>query len=160
MEGLRRVLRSQSPEETRALGRALGQALKPGDFVGLSGELGAGKTELVRGLAEGAGVPPSEVSSPSFALVNTYEGRLRLHHADLYRLVDEEELFAMGWDDVVQSDAAVVAEWIDKVPGAAPHDALRLAMRDEGGDVRGIEVEARGPRSEVLLDDWLKSVGI
>ena len=95
-----RRLVSPSPEETHRLGVKLGQLLQPGDFVGLIGDLGAGKTHLVRGVAEGAGVAHSEVASPTFAIVYPYDGRIPLYHADLYRLADYEELYATGFMDL------------------------------------------------------------
>ena len=85
---------TRSARATFALGVRLGELLEPGDAVALVGELGAGKTQLVRGICQGAGVPEREVASPSFAIVATYRGRIPVHHADLYRLADEDELHA------------------------------------------------------------------
>ena len=109
---MRRVLLT-SPEQTHALGVRLGALLAPGDFVGLVGQLGAGKTHFVRGVAEGAGVAPGEVSSPTFAIVHPYQGRFPLHHADLYRLKDEDELYATGFFDLLGPDSAMLVEWLE-----------------------------------------------
>ncbi|RKG79176.1 tRNA (adenosine(37)-N6)-threonylcarbamoyltransferase complex ATPase subunit type 1 TsaE [Corallococcus terminator] len=151
-----RRLVSPSPEETHALGVKLGELLAPGDFVGLVGELGAGKTHLVRGVAEGAGVAKSEVASPTFAIVYPYEGRIPLYHADLYRLADYEELYATGFVDMVaDNDRAMLVEWLDRIPQAAPREFLRVTLRHEGEAARSLEAEAFGARPAALLESWL-----
>jgi tRNA threonylcarbamoyl adenosine modification protein YjeE len=99
-----------SARETFRLGQALGRRLAPGDVVALVGDLGAGKTQLVRGACQGAGVPAGEVSSPTFAIVATHRGRLPVHHADLYRVADLDELYATGFLDLVGGDGAVLVE--------------------------------------------------
>jgi tRNA threonylcarbamoyladenosine biosynthesis protein TsaE len=152
---LRRTVLSRSPEETHRLGVRLGQLLQPGDFVGLVGDLGAGKTHLVRGVAEGAGVSRSEVASPTFAIVYPYRGRVPLYHADLYRLSDYDELYATGFLDLVGGDGAVLVEWLDRIPRAAPREYLRLTLRDTGEDSRELVVEAWGSRPVALLEAWL-----
>jgi tRNA threonylcarbamoyladenosine biosynthesis protein TsaE len=151
-----RVRELASVEETRALGRRLGELLQGGDFVGLSGNLGAGKTELTRAVCAGAQVPMEQVGSPSFAIVATYAGgRVPLIHADLYRVGDVDELYATGYFDLLGPASAALVEWIDLVPDAAPPDALQLILSITGPDSRRLEAEARGPRSEELLADWL-----
>ncbi len=150
-----RTVVSGSPEETHRLGVRLGQLLQPGDFVGLVGDLGAGKTHLVRGVAEGAGVSRSEVASPTFAIVYPYRGRLPLYHADLYRLADYDELYATGFLDLVGGDGAVLVEWLDRIPEAAPREYLRLTLRDTGEESRELAVEAWGARPAELLKAWL-----
>jgi len=152
---LRRTVQSQSPEQTHALGVRLGGLLQPGDFIGLIGDLGAGKTHLVRGVAEGAGVARSEVASPTFAIVYPYRGRVPLYHADLYRLADYDELYATGFFDLVGGDGAVLVEWLDKVPQAAPREYLRLTLRDTGEESRELVAEAWGARPVALLGAWL-----
>lgn len=105
---------SHSPEETQALGEAWGRAARPGWVIGLSGDLGAGKTQLVKGLARGLGLT-ARVQSPTFALVNTYEGgRLKLFHLDLYRLDTPDQIFAAGLDDFLQTDGITVIEWAER----------------------------------------------
>lgn len=143
-----------STRRTEALGRRLGALLRPGDFIGLEGELGAGKTTLIRAVAEGAGVAPRDVSSPTFGLFNLYAGRTtRLLHGDLYRLADDEELVATGFFDQLAEVAALV-EWIDRVPSALPPDSARLALHHAADGTRSMELSARGPRSTALLTDW------
>ncbi len=152
---LSRTVLSGSPEETHRLGVRLGQLLRPGDFVGLVGDLGAGKTHLVRGVAEGAGVSRSEVASPTFAIVYPYRGRLPLYHADLYRLADYDELYATGFLDLMGGDGAVLVEWLDRIPEAAPREYLRITLRDTGEVSRELVVEAWGSRPMALLEAWL-----
>ncbi len=154
---LSRTVVSGSPEETHRWGVRLGQLLQPGDFVGLVGDLGAGKTHLVRGVAEGAGVSRSEVASPTFAIVYPYRGRLPLYHADLYRLADYDELYATGFLDLVGGDGAVLVEWLDRIPEAAPREYLRLTLRDTGEESRELVAEAWGARPAELLKAWLSA---
>jgi tRNA threonylcarbamoyladenosine biosynthesis protein TsaE len=146
-----RVL-SRSARATHALGARLGRLLRPGDVVALVGDLGAGKTQLVRGACAGAGVPPGEVSSPSFAIVATYRGRIPVHHADLYRIADEDELYATGFGDLVGGEGALLVEWADRVPGALPAQKLTvtLAHHPTRPDARWIAVEGEGARFEEL----------
>ncbi len=152
---LERVLELSSPEETSALGERLGQVLAPGDFVGLVGELGAGKTHFSRAVAKGAGVDPKEVTSPTFAIVYPYRGRLPLYHADLYRLADADELYATGYFDLLQGDGALLVEWLDKVPEAAPEQLLRVELEVTGDQTRRARVGARGERAVALARRWL-----
>jgi tRNA threonylcarbamoyladenosine biosynthesis protein TsaE len=120
--------------------------------VALEGDLGAGKTELVRGACAGAKVPPAEVSSPSFAIVATYRGRIPIHHADLYRIGDEDELYATGFGDLVGGEGALLVEWADRVPGALPEERLtiRLGHHRTLPAVRRIEVIGVGARPAAL----------
>src|SRR5512136_98140 len=105
---------SHSPAETEALGEQWGRAAQRGWLIGLSGDLGAGKTQLVKGLARGLGVT-ARVQSPTFALVNTYEGgRLKLFHLDLYRLDAPEQIFAAGLEEFLQPDGVTVIEWAER----------------------------------------------
>jgi len=135
---------------TRRLGRKLGAALEPGDFIALTGDLGAGKTVLVKAIAEGAEVP-EPATSPTFALVNVYQGRLTLQHLDLYRLTGQAELFALGFDDLVAEAAATVCEWAEKAGDALPRDRLDIALEHAGPNSRNARLTATGPRGERLL---------
>lgn len=120
-------LRSASPEQTRAIGRSLGRSAPPGTVVALSGELGAGKTQLAKGVAEGLGVT-SVVNSPTFVLMNEHVGRLRLYHIDAYRLGDPEEAVAAGLLDEREVDGLTVIEWADRLDGWLPIDRLDLEL--------------------------------
>jgi tRNA threonylcarbamoyladenosine biosynthesis protein TsaE len=143
----------RSPEETRALGRRLGSLLRVGDFVALIGELGAGKTLLVRGAAEGAGVSGA-ASSPTFALVNLYRGgHVALQHLDLYRVSGPAELFALGFDDLLAEPAATVCEWAERAGSALPEDRLEVRLEATGPAERRATFAARGARAQQLLAD-------
>jgi len=146
MSGARSGIAVRSEKAMRALGERLGARLEPGDFVGLQGELGAGKTVLARGIAQGAGVPPGEVASPTFAIVYPYRGRIALNHADLYRIGDEDELYATGFYDLLASDAATLVEWIDRVPEAQPPERLTVRILRTGARTRQVELTAAGER--------------
>ncbi len=142
---------SRSARETSALGARLGRLLAPGDVVALVGELGTGKTQLVRGACRGARVPPTQVSSPSFAIVATYRGRIPVHHVDLYRIGDPDELYATGFHDLAGGDGALLVEWADRIPGAMPEEllAIRLAHGKRPSE-RRIEIEGTGERHAAL----------
>ncbi len=147
-------LLSPNADATFALGRALGVVLQSGDFVGLTGQLGAGKTLFSRGVAEGAGVPLDDVSSPTYSIIQSYRGRLALHHVDLYRLTSEEDLFSTGFHDLLEGEGAFLVEWIDQVRGAAPEDLLRLTLEVTSLETRTFKVTTSGPKSEALLQRW------
>lgn len=139
----------RSPAAMRRLGECLGRLLEVGDFVGLVGDLGAGKTVLTRGIAAGAGVPESEVASPTFAIVYPYRGRIFVHHADLYRLADVDELYATGFFDLLGQGATVV-EWIDRVPEALPQERLVVRIERSGERGRRVTLEPSGARPDEL----------
>jgi tRNA threonylcarbamoyladenosine biosynthesis protein TsaE len=145
---------SASPEETRALGEALGRVLQDGDFVGLVGDLGAGKTELARGIARGVGLRDEDVTSPSFAIVHQHHGRILLTHADLFRLTGSADLEGTGFHELRDGAGATLVEWVDRVPGAAPPDAMRIVLLEPGENARELVVTTSGPRSEHLLLRW------
>jgi len=138
------VRTTRSPAQTFALGQALGQILRTGDCLALSGPLGSGKTQFVKGLAAGLGLPDDDlVTSPTFVLVRQYAGRLKLYHIDAYRLRDSAELLALGLEEMLEEPAAVVAvEWADRVVQAVPDRAC------------WIEIEHRGPRCRRVHLSW------
>ena len=154
IQGERSII-SRSPAATLALGADLGRLLGAGDFVGLVGELGSGKTLFVRGVAEGAGVDPGRVSSPSFAIISVYRGRLNLYHADLFRLRDYDEVYATGFTDLPGADGAMLVEWLDRVPRAAPREMMLLSFENLGGQRRRLSARAFGTRYRALLEQWI-----
>lgn len=142
---------SLSVDETLAIGRQLGAALAPGHVLALVGPLGAGKTHFVKGLARGAGVDDDrKVTSPTFVLVNEYVGRIPLYHLDAYRLGGETELEALGFDEMITGEAAVVVEWADRVRDSLPPDHLRIVIDVTGPERREFTMTATGPRSDAL----------
>ena len=131
---------TNSAAETRALGEKLASRLKAGDVVVLEGELGAGKSELARGIARGLGVTET-VTSPSFTILNVYEsGRCPLYHFDWYRLESEEELYELGMDEYLGGDGIAVVEWAERCPDAVPENVLRIRLEVTGGESRRITV--------------------
>lgn len=149
------TLESASPERTFAIGRALGRAVRPGSVLALVGELGAGKTLLTKGVADGLGVT-SVVNSPTFVLMNEHPGRLRLYHIDAYRLEAPTEAAEAGLLDERQADGVTVIEWADRLDGWLPVDRLELALAF-GGDSerRSITWRAHGPAHEALAAEAL-----
>jgi tRNA threonylcarbamoyladenosine biosynthesis protein TsaE len=130
---------TQSEDETRAVARRLAGELAAGATVLLSGDLGTGKTVFVRGLAEGLGIDPEEVTSPTFTLVHEYRGgRLPLVHVDLYRL-DRAELDEIGLDPDLANQGVVAIEWAERLVRSIPA-ALNVRIVDDGADRRTIEV--------------------
>jgi tRNA threonylcarbamoyladenosine biosynthesis protein TsaE len=125
-------LASTAPEQTRALGRALGSAAVPGSLLALRGPLGAGKTQLAKGVAEGLDVP-TVVNSPTFVLMNEHVGRLRLYHVDAYRLSDPEEALAAGLLDDRELEGVTVIEWADRLEGWLPLDRLEIDLEPGSG---------------------------
>ena len=131
---------TNSAAETKALGEKLASRLKAGDVVALEGELGAGKSELARGIARGLGVTET-VTSPSFTILNVYEsGRCPLYHFDWYRLESEEELYELGMDEYLGGDGIAVIEWAERCPEAVPENVLRIRLEVTGGESRRITV--------------------
>ncbi len=120
---------SNSPGETEALGTALARKLPPGAVVAFTGDLGAGKTAFVRGMARGLGIP-DRVTSPTFTIVNEYEGgRLPLFHFDMYRLGSSDELFDIGWEDYLARGGVCAVEWSEIIDDALDPDAVRVDIR-------------------------------
>ncbi len=146
---------TSTPDQTADAGAALGAVARSGTVIGLVGELGAGKTLFVQGLARGLGVPAqTRVVSPTFTLINVYSGgRLPLHHADLYRLEREVELDEIGLDEAMRGDGVVAVEWADRFE-VLPADALRIGIRADSETDRTIEAAASGPDSEAVLVAW------
>jgi tRNA threonylcarbamoyladenosine biosynthesis protein TsaE len=139
-----RTVFSLSEEETVDLGRGLGRALKGGELLLLQGDLGYGKTVFVRGVASALGILPEEVSSPSYTLVHEYKGgRIPLFHIDLYRLdTPEEEVGALGIEDILSAGGVVLVEWGEKLPPFLRRGATTIRFHDVGEGSRRIEILA------------------
>ena len=137
----RRSVYSLSESETYELGRTLGQQVAGGELVLLEGPLGIGKTVFVRGLAAGLGIPPEEVSSPSFTLVQEYAGRRgRMVHVDLYRIEAVDDLSTLGLEELMGGGAVVVVEWGERLPLPYRRGALTVRFHDLGDASRRIEL--------------------
>ena len=129
-----------SEEETTAAGERLARSLGPGNVVLLYGDLGAGKTAFVRGLAQGVGADPADVSSPTFTLVQEYLGRLTLYHVDLYRL-EEREVDDLGLEELILGEGVVAIEWAERWRGR-PDDVIEVRIEDAGDEKRRIVVSS------------------
>jgi tRNA threonylcarbamoyladenosine biosynthesis protein TsaE len=140
-------LSSDTAEATREIGAQLGRQARPGDVFALYGDLGVGKTCLIQGLAAGLGVT-GPVTSPSFILIAEHIGRLPLHHVDLYRTEDLDEIRALGLEDLLDGDGVTVIEWADKVEPLLPEHSVRIRIRGVGDETRDFEVEG-------LPADWM-----
>lgn len=159
--------RSRGPEATHAVARALSSVLDEGGFViALRGPLGAGKTAFVKGLAEGLGLDPGIVSSPTFVIAHEYPSPargMRLVHLDLYRLEGPADLEAAGFLDVLDAGSIVAIEWADRMPQALPSDRLEIALSGPcvaGEAEREISVAATGLVAESVLRRWGLCLGV
>jgi tRNA threonylcarbamoyladenosine biosynthesis protein TsaE len=141
-----------APGETRELGRALGMALQEPALIRLSGELGAGKTCFVQGLARGLGVAEEEaVTSPTFTLMNHYHGRLDLYHFDLYRIAHADELIEMGMDEFLPGRGVAVVEWAERL-SAGEAATLSVHFEHAGEDVRRLTFASGDGAGERLIE--------
>jgi len=145
------VRTTRSAQETRAVGRSLAAALRPGDVLCLHGELGAGKTTFIQGVAEGLGLK-EQATSPSFTLLHEHRGRLLFYHLDLYR-VAAADLGEIGVEEVLGSEAVVAVEWAEKLPAALCPDALVIVITFDPCDEEGRRIlfRALGPRGKRML---------
>ena len=144
--------RTTSVEATERLGAAFAPALRVGDVLALSGDLGAGKTRFVSGLVH-ALAPRARVRSPSFTLVNEIDGAMPVYHMDLYRLEDVRDVEGLGLEEYVARGALVV-EWGERLPSVWLADALLISITPGAGDVRAFTAAAEGDRGHELLAAW------
>lgn len=158
------IFHSRGPGQTRRLGQRLGRLLRPGDIVLLSGELGAGKTVFVQGLARGLGVI-DPVTSKSFVLLGEYQGRrpsgqtgVLLYHADLYRLEAEEEAEELALAEYC-ADAVLAVEWPERAPAILPADHLLVRLDISGERTRTITIEGKGQRAAELVAALVRRPG-
>jgi tRNA threonylcarbamoyladenosine biosynthesis protein TsaE len=133
-------IRTRSPEETQQVGFDIGKSLKAPAVVLLRGSLGAGKTTLTRGIAQGLGLEDTSlVNSPSFTLVNIYQGVCPVYHVDLYRLEGDRDLYSIGLDDFLGSDGVTIVEWSERLTNPFD-DATVVEIEDAGGDERVLHI--------------------
>lgn len=136
---------------TEAFGQIIGKSVTGGETLALTGELGAGKTALVRGIATGLGTPSTHVTSPTFVLIHEYSGRLPLVHVDLYRLRSAAEAEGIGLQEYFRGETVTAIEWADKFPGLLPRDRLELTLEHRTRTARTVHLVACGPRASSLL---------
>lgn len=136
---------SNSPGETRNLGKSIGESLKGGEIILLHGDLGAGKTLLTKGIAEGLGIEGSvPVVSPSFTLVNIYKARLDIVHVDLYRL-NSDEIYDLGLEDYMDQEHVMVVEWAEKAPLFFSNRTFDITIEYKGENSRTISLNSQEP---------------
>ena len=133
---------SNSPLETEAIAADLARTLRGGECVALHGDLGAGKTQFVRGLVRGLGGNPRAVSSPTFVLLNVYDaGRLTVYHLDAYRVGGAEDFEAIGFTELLDQNGVVVVEWAERVRDLLPHDCINVRIEPLGEQRRQIDID-------------------
>ncbi|BAF58922.1 MAG: tRNA (adenosine(37)-N6)-threonylcarbamoyltransferase complex ATPase subunit type 1 TsaE [Pelotomaculum sp.] len=153
------VIKTFSPEETAGVGEKLAALLRPGDVICLNGDLGAGKTRLAQGVARGLGIE-GPVTSPTFTLINEYQGGLTLYHIDVYRLDSPAEMEDLGCAEYFYGEGVTLVEWADKVKDLLPGERLDIYIKrsPEGEDVREIIAVPRGERYRYLAEELTKVV--
>lgn len=147
---------SHSTAQTQNTGATLATYLQPGDIVLLEGDLGAGKTTFTKGLAQGLGVE-GYVNSPTFTLVNQYEGRLPLYHMDCYRLENGREALAFGIEEYLYGDGVCVIEWSERIRDILPKEVLRVKLGFLTETKRTIRIEPSGEQYIKLMQDFKKN---
>jgi tRNA threonylcarbamoyladenosine biosynthesis protein TsaE len=144
---------SSSPRQTRSCGARLGKHLQGGEIIGLVGELGSGKTCLVRGVAEGLDVlREAWIRSPTFTLINEYDGRLPIYHIDLYRIGTPDQLAGLNLREYLYSDGVCLIEWFDHLPSGEVDEFLEVKFVHAGGNKRELTFGAHGERYERILE--------
>ncbi len=148
------VFQTNNTSETIRMGKRLGRLLRPGDVVALVGDLGTGKTQFIKGVAEGVGVGKTTyVSSPSFTLINEYPGRIPFYHIDLFRLQSEEEAEGLGLEEYVRGNGVTAIEWADKISSLLPEDLLWVKIHYTGEHSRTIEITPKGKQYEIIVTE-------
>ena len=145
---------SKSPDETVSLGKVLGSHMQGGEVIALVGDLGTGKTHLIKGIALGLEVGDADgVGSPTFTIINEYEGRRILYHVDAYRLVKAEELAALGFDEMCQGSAVVVIEWADRVSSLTEgYQPIIINLTHRGENERNISIDGLNAEVAEAID--------
>ena len=142
---------SNSLEETISFGKKIGEILRPGDVIALSGELGSGKTWFTKGIALGLDIPSEAVTSPSFTLVNEYEGKFKLFHIDAYRLKDKSDFLSAGLDEYFYKDGIAVMEWADRWPEILPENTITIMLDIINEKKRKITISGKNSRTVEII---------
>lgn len=150
MDQVRQII-TKSPEETIKIGNRLAKYFKAGDIICLVGDLGSGKTTLIKGIARGLNVRQSKVHSPTFVLMNVYHGRLPLFHFDLYRLEGIADISSIGYEEFLYDDGVAVVEWADRMASFIPQEHLSVHLKHKNEQTREISFTAKGERYNKIL---------
>ncbi|KPU26904.1 ATPase [Caloranaerobacter sp. TR13] len=149
-------IKTNSPEETYSFGYKLGKLLKSGDILCLNGDLGAGKTTLTQSIAKGLDVK-DYVTSPTFTLINEYEGRYPVYHFDVYRIDDIDEMYDLGFEEYIYSEGVTIIEWASIIEDILPLERLDITIkRGKEFNEREIIIEAKGKRYEEIVKELIK----
>ena len=139
---MEKTVRTENPEETQTLGEELGRTLKAGDVVALIGDLGSGKTCLTQGIARGVGIAHGEVvSSPSYIIINEYDGKIPIYHIDLYRLETFAEIAELGLGEYINSDGICIIEWAERMTEGLPDTCIKIHIVWEDENTRSIKIQ-------------------
>jgi tRNA threonylcarbamoyladenosine biosynthesis protein TsaE len=151
---------TSNPEQTQSLAERLGELLQPGDVVALIGELGSGKTVFSQGLARGLGVPKTfYITSPTFAIINEYPGRVPFYHLDLYRVSGPDELSELGLEEILYGQGAVAIEWAERLDKELPAERLEVHLKFLNEMGRNITLSAFGDGSARRLASLIEELG-
>lgn len=158
MKLMLKMLTSTS-EETKKIGYKIGKLLKGGDIVCMIGDLGAGKTTLTQSIAEGLEVD-DYVTSPTFTIVNEYQGRYPLYHFDVYRIEDVDEMYDIGFEEYLYSDGVIIIEWANIIEDILPKERLNIEIKTgKGQNEREINIYGEGNRAEGIIEDLERKIG-
>ena len=161
MENRPETFKTESPEETQALGKKIGKTLQQGDVIALIGDLGTGKTCLTQGIARGAGIAPDEiVSSPSYILINEYNGKVPIYHIDLYRLENTEEIAELGLSEYIEGNGICVIEWAERMADALPDTCIKIHITLAEADVSQGSDEGSDLISQSFKDENIRHIEI
>ncbi|MBI5192155.1 MAG: tRNA (adenosine(37)-N6)-threonylcarbamoyltransferase complex ATPase subunit type 1 TsaE [Nitrospirae bacterium] len=149
-------LQSNSPNNTIEIGKTLGKHLLPGSVICLTGELGAGKTCFIKGMAEGLGIKRKEVSSPTFIIIREYKGRIPLYHIDLYRIGTLDDIRDIGMEEVIYGNGVTAIEWAERIKDALPDDRIDIKLEWVDDKMRAIEIIAYGEKHRKILEEACK----
>ena len=143
-------------DKTEELGVKLGKLLDKGDFVCLTGDLGAGKTTLSKSIAKGLGVE-DDVTSPTFNIISEYKGRVELYHFDVYRILDEEAMYDLGFEEYFYGDGVCLVEWASQIENLIPEDHIWIDLRlGDNINKREVYISAKGNRSNSIVEELIK----
>ena len=160
MENRNQIFKTESPEETQALGEKLGKTLKQGDVIALIGDLGTGKTCLTQGIARGVGIAPGEVvNSPSYILINEYNGVVPIYHIDLYRLENSEEIAELGLSEYMDGDGICIIEWAERIADTLPDTCIEIHITLADTNVSQND-EVRELMSQIPEDENIRQIEI
>jgi len=152
-------LSSSSASQTRKIGRVIARRLKGGEIILLSGCLGAGKTVLAQGIAQGLGIPKQEVTSPTFILLRLHQGRHSLHHFDFYRL-KPEDILGLGYEEYFYAQAVTLIEWPERLKFLLPKEFLKIKLALGSTNQRHLQFSGRGVRYQQLLGEIREDIRI